>query len=152
MDANIKRQLLQELGQVPAIELAHKYGISYGNLRCIASRAKRSVGPIPKAHKVWSVTEERMLEQLAGVVPLEQIARELARTPTSVKRKANAIGLTLTRFGEHATGAKHSNADVDLWRQLHCDHGLSASVIAEKFDVSRHTVADAVAFRTRRNG
>ena len=49
---------------------------------------------------LWTEGEEEQLRQLfmQHALPAE-IAKELGRTPSSVKSKAHALGLTTARFG-----------------------------------------------------
>lgn len=53
------------------------------------------------------------------------------------------------RCGETHPRARLSDHDVDLIRELHEEHGLSYSVLAEKFDSSKSAIADICRYRRR---
>lgn len=54
----------------------------------------------------------------------------------------------MMRYGETHHRARHSDADVELCRQLH-DAGMPALEISRKLEISRWTVIDWVNYRTR---
>ena len=53
------------------------------------------------------------------------------------------------RVGESHPGAKLTDHDIDLIRQLHEDSDLGYAQIAKEFDVSKWTIADVVKYRRR---
>ena len=55
------------------------------------------------------------------------------------------------RCGETHPRARLTDHDVDLIRELHEEHGLSYSVLAEKFDSSKSAIADICRYRRRAN-
>lgn len=59
--------------------------------------------------------------------------------------KVNEKGI---RIGEDHQNATHTDAEIELARQLH-EAGLSYKQIAEKFEVSKSTIAGWVKFRRR---
>lgn len=60
--------------------------------------------------------------------------------------KVNDLG---RRIGDTHHRAKLSDADVDLMRDLHEDHGLGYDRLAKRFGVHRMTVRDIVTYRCR---
>ena len=59
--------------------------------------------------------------------------------------KVNDRGL---RIGEDHQHARHTDAEIELARQLHAE-GMSYKKLAEKFEVSKSTIADWIKFRRR---
>lgn len=59
--------------------------------------------------------------------------------------KVNERGLRIGEDHQHAT---HTDAEIELARQLHTD-GMSYKQLAEKFEVSKSTIAGWVKFRRR---
>jgi len=56
---------------------------------------------MPRKRKQWSATEIRILKSYARrKIRTPKIAREMRRTPTAIRQKAFALGLSLeTRYG-----------------------------------------------------
>ena len=59
--------------------------------------------------------------------------------------KVNERGLRIGEDHQHAT---HTDAEIELARQLHAE-GMSYKQLAEKFEVSKSTIAGWVKFRRR---
>ncbi len=68
-------------------------------------------------------------------------------------KQNNLVGLSELhkRCGETHPRARLTDHDVDLIRELHEYHGLSYSVLAEKFDSSKSAIADICRYRRRAN-
>lgn len=63
-------------------------------------------------------------------------------------RKVVAVNDRGLRIGEDHQRAKLTNFEVDLIRQLHAD-GVSYRTLAEKFEVSKRTIAAICRFERR---
>ncbi len=59
--------------------------------------------------------------------------------------KVNDRGLRIGEDHQHAT---HTDAEIELARQLHAD-GMSYKKLAEKFEVSKSTIAGWIKYRRR---
>lgn len=64
------------------------------------------------------------------------------------KRKTIAISESGYRIGEDHHNATHTDAEVELIRELHRE-GLSYKVLALKFETSKSTIADYCKYRRR---
>lgn len=53
------------------------------------------------------------------------------------------------RIGQSHHNARLTDAEVDTIRKLHFDEKMSYPKIADKFEISRHTVLDICLFRRR---
>lgn len=60
-----------------------------------------------------------------------------------------AIGESGSRVGEDKYGAKLTNADVELVRELHSLHGKSYGWLAKCFGVSRSLIAQICRYQKR---
>jgi len=147
-----RHALLSEIGSEQPAVLAAKYGISRSYVYCLASRYGKRAGMAPVIPKrPWSKQEIEQLRQLAGTKSANDIAEIMQRSVASVKGQAVKMEVSLRCFGEANFKAKHSNHDVELWRQLY-EEGLTVPQIAEKFEASQGTIRDVVSFRTRLHG
>lgn len=99
----------------------------------------------------WNASDEAYLSKWAGVKSCAELAIALERPKKAVAYKAAKMGLSLRLMGERHHSAVHSNADVELCRQL-SDAGLSAAVIAEKMEIPESTVWRIVTFKIRTEG
>lgn len=59
--------------------------------------------------------------------------------------KVNDRGLRIGEDHQHAT---HTDSEIELARQLHAD-GISYKQLADKFEVSKSTIAGWIKFRRR---
>jgi transposase len=59
--------------------------------------------------------------------------------------KVNERGLRIGEDHQHAT---HTDAEIELARQLHAD-GMSYKHLADKFEVSKSTIAGWIKYRRR---
>ena len=59
--------------------------------------------------------------------------------------KVNERGLRIGEDHQHAT---HTDAEIELARQLHAD-GMSYKQLADKFEVSKSTIAGWIKYRRR---
>lgn len=66
-----------------------------------------------------------------------------------MSRKLVGIDARGYTVGEDHPQAWLSDADVDLIRQLHEEHGLGYRALARKFECSRSTIRDIVKYRRR---
>lgn len=53
------------------------------------------------------------------------------------------------RIGQSHHNARLTDAEVEIIRKLHLDEKMTYQQIAEKFEISRHTVLDICLFRRR---
>lgn len=65
------------------------------------------------------------------------------------KYRMVAVNENGCRVGETHHRAKLTDHDVDLIRELHEEHGLSYSQLAEKFGCSKSTIRDYCQYRRR---
>ncbi|HEX7386257.1 MAG TPA: hypothetical protein VF285_03140 [Castellaniella sp.] len=66
-----------------------------------------------------------------------------------MKKRLVGVNESGYRVGEDHHGARLTNHEVDMLRVLHEDEGMSYTVLAEKFDVSKSCVADICRYRRR---
>jgi DNA-binding CsgD family transcriptional regulator len=100
-------------------------------------------------HPRWTHEEIRLLRELAGKVPAQEIAERLGRpSRATVIAKARQLGISLRLYGERSPVAKHSDAVVEQIRDLH-DEGLSKRAIARRLGLPRRSVRDYVDYRAR---
>lgn len=69
-------------------------------------------------------------------------------------KRTRHIRIGARRAGLYSSGESHPrvkapDADVELVRELHEQHGLSYGALAEKFEVPRATIRNWCAYRTR---
>lgn len=91
--------LLLELNQELTLpEIAQRLGRSYNTVLLKVKRMKLPFNRTCQVYerKLWTESEESMLLQWAGEVPLGEIARRLGRNKNSVTLKALRLGITLT--------------------------------------------------------
>lgn len=103
----------------------------------------------PASSARWTKAELQYLRTHGGKVSLAEIAAAIGRTRAAVACKAVEIGVDCKTYGERHWMSRHSDADVDLCRQLH-EAGLSVPEIAEKMEMPRGTVGNIVHYNTHK--
>lgn len=88
-----------------------------------------------KNQQQWDRNELEIIKRNAGKMTAKDIAQILERSPSSVRKKAYAMGISLICVGENSPHSIHSDKDVVLCRQLR-DEGMRVKLIAEKMEMS----------------
>lgn len=84
----------------------------------------------------WNAQDDKFIIMNAGKLSIENIAKHLRRTESSVASRAQRLGVSL----RPVSASKH---DKWLCRELYKE-GLTIETIAEKMEFSRRTVTNIV--------
>lgn len=122
--------ITENYGKMTFVEMAASMKRSVTAIRTKLCR----IGEKTKFTSKWSHAELLYLERNADRMMAKDIAKHLGRTTNSVLGKAAHHDIKFT-----SSRAVHSDDDVRLCIALH-DEGMKLSLIAEKMEISVHTV------------
>lgn len=103
---------------------------------------------------IWTDAQTKLLMSSAEKMTAAEIAAALGKSEVAVWSRAyylrkKGVDVALQKSGENHYGARHSDHDVELCRQLH-DAGVSMAVVAEKMEIPLGTARDLCSYRSRR--
>lgn len=84
------------------------------------------------SRRLWSRKEDRILRELCGVIPAEEIAAVLNRPKNGVHHRIEKLGLDGRLVGEHHWNAKIPNLQAAMLMTLH-DAGFKPKEIEQSF-------------------
>lgn len=95
---------------------------------------------------LWKPDEDKLLKELAGVIPAEQIGTILNRPKNGVHHRMAKLGLDGRLFGDRHWNAKTTNLRAAMVCTLH-DNGFKPKEIEESFkafDMNRLQITELV--------
>jgi DNA-directed RNA polymerase specialized sigma24 family protein len=102
----------------------------------------------PSNHSRWTQDEDAVIRRFAHSMTAEEIGARLNRTKKAVHIRAQKLGVSLQKYGEHAYQAKYSDELVERCRVLH-DEGRRPSEIAAATGVNVFSVHKIVYYGMR---